>query len=131
MSYFKGGVKKYSNIKKMSNIPVKMLLNDEVINELEKLRLVTIVHKGTIILDYINNCKQEGDIVFSITNFNNIGLYLDYYNGENKIIKCENKDCEELFKQSNHTHKYCKICAKDVDREKARERMKNIRMFET
>lgn len=114
MSYFKGGIKKYSNIKKMSNIPVKMLLNDEVINSLEKLDLVTIVHKGTILLDYIKNCKQEGDVAFTITDFDNIGLYLDWFNGENKIIKCENEGCEELFKQSNHTHKYCKICAKDV-----------------
>ena len=121
MSYFKGGIKKYNNIKKMSNIPVKMLLNDEVINTLEKLDLVTIVHKGTILLDYIKNCKQEGDVAFSISDFDNIGLYLDWYNKENKVIKCDNEGCEELFKQSNHSHKFCKVCAKEIWKEQHRE----------
>jgi len=114
MSYFKGGVKKYNNIKKISNIPVKMLLNDEVINTLEKLELVTIVHKGTILLDYISNCKQEGDVAFSISDFDNIGYYLDYYNGENGVIKCENESCEKLIKKSNNKTKYCQECAKEV-----------------
>ena len=117
MSYFKGGIKKYSNIKKMSNIPVKMLLNDEVINSLEKLELVTIVHKGTILLDYIKNCKQEGDIAFSIIDFDNIGYYLDWYNGENGVIKCENEGCDRLIKKTNNNKKYCPECAKTVQRE--------------
>ena len=114
MSYFKGGIKKYNNIKKMSNIPVKMLLNDEVINTLEKLDLVTIVHKGTILLDYIKNCKQEGDVAFSISDFDNIGYYLDYYNGENSVIRCENEGCEKLVKKTGKNQKYCKDCWKEI-----------------
>jgi len=131
MSYFKGGVKKYNNIKKISNIPVKMLLNDEVINYLEKLDLVTIVHKGIIILDYICNCKQEGDVAFYITDFDNIGLYLDYYNGENGVIKCENEGCETLVKKTGNKTKYCQKCAKEIWEEQNRihnkERMRKIR----
>ena len=117
MSYFKGGVKKYNNIKKMSNISVKILLNDEVINSLEKLELVTIVHKGTILLDYIKNCKQEGDIAFSITDFDNVGYYLDWYNEENNVIQCENEGCDRLIKKTNNNKKYCPECAKIVQRE--------------
>jgi len=127
MSYFKGGIKKYNNIKKMSNIPVKMLLNDEVINTLEKLELVTIVHKGTILLDYIKNCKQEGDVAFSISDFDNIGLYLDWYNKENKVIKCDNEGCEKLIKKTNGNRKYCSNCQKEKQKEWDKEYQKQKR----
>lgn len=127
MLYFKGGTKKYNNIKKISNIPIKILLNDEVINTLENLKLITILHKGMISLDYIKNCKQEGDIVFSITDFDNIGLYLDYYNGENNVIKCSNDGCDKLIKKSNNRQKYCKACWKDKQLEWQRESMQKIR----
>jgi len=127
MSYFKGGVKKYNNIKKISNIPVKMLLNDEVINTLEKLELVTIVHKGTILLDYIKNCKQEGDVAFSISDFDNIGYYLDYYNKENGVIKCENQGCEKLVKKKSNNQKFCIDCAKKVEKENSVERKRKQR----
>jgi len=127
MSYFKGGVKKYNNIKRISNIPAKMLLNDEVINALEKLNLVTIVHKGTIILNYIDNCKQKGDVLFSITDFDNIGLYLDYYNGENGVIKCENEGCKKLIKKKSNNQKFCIDCAKKVEKENSVERKRKQR----
>ncbi len=125
MSYFKGGAKKYNNIKNISNIPVKMLLNDEVINTLERLKLITILHKGTIILDYIKNCEQEGDIAFSITDFNNIGLYLDYYNEKNNVIRCENDKCNKLIKKKNNKQKYCEECAKEVHKEQDKQYQKD------
>jgi ABC-type antimicrobial peptide transport system permease subunit len=128
MLYFKGGTKKYNNIKRISNIPIKILLNDEIVNTLAELKLITIIHKGTILLDYIQNCRQEGDIVFTINDFDNIGLYLDFYNGIKGVIKCEN--CNKIIKPKNNKQKYCEECAVDVDRIKAKERMQNIRMFE-
>lgn len=125
MSYFRGGVKKYNNIKKISNIPTKMLLNDEVINTLVELGLVTILHNGIILLDYIKNCKQDGDVIFSITDFDNIGYYLDYYNGVNNVIKCANEECEKLIKKSSNKSKYCPECAKIIQQEQKNEWKRN------
>lgn len=124
--YFKGGNKKYNDIKKMANIPVKMSINDEVINELSKLELITILHKGTIILECVKNCIEDGGVAITITDYENVGLYLDFYNGVKGVKKCEK--CDIPIKVIKNNQKYCKICSEIVDREKARNRMSNIRM---
>jgi hypothetical protein len=113
--YFQGGLKKYNNIKKISNIPHKMSLNDEVINTLNNLGLITILHKGMIYLNYIENCVDDVDIVITITDFENVGLYLDYYNNIKGVIKCEN--CDKLIKIKNNKQKYCEDCAREIKNE--------------
>lgn len=125
--YFQGGKKKYNNIKKMSNIPVKMNINDEVINELSNSDLIEILHKGIIKLNYLKECLSEmnDEVAISVLNFDNIGYYLDYYNGNSKIIKCEN--CNKLIKKTCNKTKYCKECAKEIERIQERENAK-IRM---
>jgi hypothetical protein len=125
MLYFYGGKIKYNMIKNMSNIPKVISLNDEVINTLNELGLITILHRGKISLDYIKNCISEGEVVIEITDFENVGLHLDYYNGVKGVIKCGG--CEKIIKTKNNRQLYCKECAKEIDRIKAIERMKNIR----
>jgi len=124
--YFKGGIKKYNNIKKMANIPTKMLINDEVINKLEELKLITILHKGAILLDYINNCVQGKEIVITITDFENIGLYLDYYNEVKGVKECEN-NCGCIIKIKSNKQKYCDNCAKEMQLQWQRDSMKKNR----
>ena len=122
--YFKGGTKKYNNIKKMANIPVKMSINDEVINKLEELKLITILFKGAILLDYINNCVADGDLAFTITDFENVGLYLDYYNGVKGVKKCEG-GCGGIIKIKNNKQKYCNECAEKINIQKTIDNRKN------
>lgn len=123
--YFKGGRKKYSAIKDMSNIPTKMSLNDEVINELANKGYIQILHKGAILLKYLENCVSSGDVIIKITDYENVGLYFDYFNGTKGVKKCDN--CETPIKIIKNNQKYCKVCAEKIDREKAKERMKNKR----
>jgi hypothetical protein len=123
--YFQGGLKKYNNIKKISNIPHKMSLNDEVINTLNDLKLITILHKGMIYLDYIENCLEDGEVVITITDFENIGLYLDYHNGIKGVIKCEN--CGKLIKMKNNKQKYCDECAREIEKSNWAERKRKQR----
>ena len=99
----------------MANIPKTMSLNDEVINELSKLKLITILHKGKISLDYIKNCIPKGEIEFEITDFENVGLYLDYYNNIKGIIKCIS--CDRIIKVNSNSQKYCLVCWKERERE--------------
>lgn len=89
-----------------------MSLNDEVINILSNLKLITIIHKGIICLDYIKNCIEDEDVLITITDFENIGLYLDYNNHIDGVITCEN--CNKIIKVKNNKQKYCKDCAKEV-----------------
>jgi hypothetical protein len=110
--YFKGGTKKYNNIKKMANIPIKMAINDEVIHELSKLKLVTVLYRGMITLDFIKECQPVGDIAFIVKDYENVGLYLDYYNVMNNVGKCEN--CEKLIKLTTNNKKYCESCAREI-----------------
>jgi hypothetical protein len=119
--YFKGGQRQYANIKKISNINSKTLINDEVINELAKLQLMTIVHKGMVVLDYLKSCKQEGDIVIKVADYDNVGLYFDYYNGVAGIYQCQGENCNYLFKTTANNFKYCKSCAKEMLNELKRE----------
>lgn len=128
--YFYGGKIKYNNIRDISNIPKTMSLNDEVINTLSNLGLVTILHRGKISLDYIKNCVPDGEVVIEVTDFENVGLYLDYYNGVKGVIKCEG--CEKIIKISNNKNKYCKECAKEIqfNQKKEWDKTKRIRKIE-
>jgi len=125
MLYFYGGKIKYNNIKRMSNIPKTMSLNDEVINTLSGLGLVIILHRGKISLNYIKNCIPEGEVVFEVTDFENVGLYLDYYNGIKGIIKCGG--CDKILKAKNNKQLYCEECAKKIEKDNWVERKRRQR----
>lgn len=103
--YFKGGKIKYNNIKKMANIPSSVNINDDIIHILDRKKIVKILHNGLIRLDFLNDCVSDGDVVIEVKNFENVGWYLDYYNGEKGIILC--KYCKQPFKKTNSNMKYC------------------------
>jgi len=125
--YFYGGKIKYNNIKNISNIPKTMSLNDEVINTLSNLKLVTILHRGKISLNYIENCihNEDEEVIFEVNDFENIGLYLDYYNNVKGIIKCEN--CGKIIRVRNNHQKFCSICWKEHRNNYQKELMRKIR----
>lgn len=127
--YFKGGRKKYSVIKDMSNIPTKMSLNDEVINELANKGYIQILHKGAILLKYLEDCISSGDIIIRITDYENVGFYFDYYNGVKDIILCE--VCDQPTKKTGKNQKMCSSCRvnKEIEnnRKYARESMQRNR----
>lgn len=123
--YFKGSKQKYSEIKKMSNIPHKLNLHTEGIHNLNQLGLINILYRGAINLDYIENCKEEGDVAIAITDFENVGLYFDYYNKIKRVIKCE--ECDKPIRKKSNKQKYCSECAKKIRKEKVRENVANYR----
>jgi hypothetical protein len=123
--YFKGGRKKYSVIKNMSNIPQKISLNDEVINELSNKGYIQILHKGAILLKYMEYCISNGNEIIKITDFENVGLYLDYHNGIKGVKKCDK--CKKIIKTKNNKQKYCDDCARELQLQWQRESMKKQR----
>lgn len=74
---------------------------------------------------YQINIDESPYIVLHINKFDNI---IDYYLSlvePEKYIHCEK--CNTPFSPTNNKSKYCPTCAKEVDREKARQRMQVIR----
>lgn len=112
--YFKGGKKKYNNIKKMANIPEKISIHDDIINELANLKYITILHKGIILLNYLNECisDKNDEIKIIIKDYENVGLYLDYYNEIKGVKKCDN--CDKTIRVKNNRQKYCDECAIEI-----------------
>ena len=104
--YFKGGSIKYNNIKKMANLNNNMNINDDIIYFLNEFGLVKTLHKGLIVLNYLDNCFETGDVVIEVKDFENVGWYLDFYNGLKGMVLC--KYCGQPFKQTNHDISYCK-----------------------
>lgn len=105
--YFKGGKAKYANIKKISKIPVKLDINDDVIYFLAQEKLVNVLHKGLIVLDFLKNCCESGYIVVEVMDYENIGLYFDLYNQNPKVKLCEY--CNNPFRQTKSDIKYCSL----------------------
>lgn len=85
---------------------------------------------GNYITLYVDTwCEDNFYIKYFCKSLN--GYFKDYQKEYYDIKKRDKKSrcskCGSLFKQNNNKQKYCSICAKIIDRDKAKERMKNIR----
>lgn len=130
--YFKGGQRKYNELKKLAHLPEKVKINEDIINVLWVNGLVTPMFNGLIKLDFIeviyNIDKNSRDIsiVVQIDDYENIGWYFDYYNKDKKISFC--KECGRIFRKRSNRQECCsEECSKVVNKNKTKERMENIR----
>ena len=105
--YFKGGKQRYKEIKSMANVSNKIDINDDFINSLslEENPLIQPLHTGLISLNYIKNCKREGDILFEVKDYENVGLYFDFHNHVKGIELCDY--CKQPFKQQRKDSRFC------------------------
>lgn len=130
--YFKGGQKKYTELKKLAKLPEKVRINEDIINTLWINGLVTPMFNGLVKLNFIDEISEikknnkDTAIVLQIKDYDSIGWYFDYYNKNKKITFC--KQCGRIFKKKSNRQECCsEECSKIIDREKAKKRMKNIR----
>lgn len=131
--YFKGGQKKYTELKKLAKLPEKVRINEDIINTLWVNGLVTPMFNGLVKLNFMEELYEiekkkdlDKSIVIQIKDFDSVGWYFDYYNQDKKIQFC--KCCGKIFKKKSNRQECCsEECSKEIDREKAKERMKNIR----
>jgi len=102
---------------------------DTLVNQLSNMGYIDVRTRGKINLRFIENIEvsKEGKIVFEITNFNNVGYYLEWYNGNDKFIKCENNGCGEIIRKTNGNRKYCENCQKEKQKEWDKEYQKQKR----
>lgn len=109
--YFKGGNRKYNNLKKIAKIPEKLKINDDIIYTLGQSNIITIMFNGLIKLNFMEDINEitknneERNVVIEISDFDTVGWYYDYHNGINKIKLC--KECNQPFRQTKHDILYC------------------------
>jgi len=123
---FKGGVRKYNQLKKMANLPSKLDINSDIIHEMKLQGLITVKHLGLIYLNFMKDIKTiecaNPKKKIEIKTFEDIGWYYDYYydkkskNKKSKMKLCGNgakdktRGCNRPFKQIATNEVYCKDC---------------------
>lgn len=132
--YFRGGQKKYTELKRLAKLPEKVRIHEDIINTLWSNGLVSPMFNGLVKLNFMEaiyrmqeNAKEpDTAVVLQITDYEAVGWYFDYYNKDKKIAFC--KECGKIFRKKSNRQEYCSdACSKTVDRTKAKERMKTIR----
>ena len=111
-TYFKGGQKKYTELKKLAKLPEKIKINEDLINTLWINGLISPMFNGLIKLNFMDdiydlekteNCDKTIEI--EITEYESVGWYYDYYNNDSKISRC--KICGKLFKKKSNRQLCC------------------------
>ncbi len=105
--YFKGGQKKYNELKKLAKLPEKVKLHEELINTLWINGLVSPMFNGLIQLNFMEELNATGnhDAALQIKDFDSVGWYFDYYNHDKKIIFC--KGCGRILRKKTNRQEYC------------------------
>lgn len=110
--YFKGGQRKYTELKKLAKLSAKVKINEDIINTLWLNGLITPIYNGLMKLDFmeqIYDIEQTSDldttIALQIKDYDSVGWYFDYYNKDKKILFC--KECGKIFKKKSNRQEYC------------------------
>ena len=118
--FFKGGQRKYNELKKQAKIPDKIRLNEDLFHSLYQDELVVPMYNGLIrfkFMEELNELELDKEVI-RISQFDEIGWYYDYLMGDTKVKLCES--CDKLIKIKSKTkpEKYCEKCAKEKELEK-------------
>ena len=110
--YFKGGQKKYTELKKLAKLPEKVRINEDIINTLWINGLVSPMFNGLVKLNFMEEIYEiekneniDTTIVLHIKDYDCVGWYFDYYNQDKKIAFC--KECGKIFKKKSNRQEYC------------------------
>lgn len=109
---------------KLARIPCTIKKQSLYINDLKNLGLIDY----SKIVDNVNTrvlfVDDNSEKVLFINDFRELGYEYLLWKGEN-LFRC--KECEILVRKTNNKIKCCKQCAKNINREKTKERMNKLR----
>lgn len=106
--YFKGSLSQYGDLKKVSNVNSKLDINIDIISQLANKGYVQIYSRGCIRMNFLDMIVDEtGEIASEITDYNNIGYWFEWYNGNKRIGKC---DCGNVFYKRANNQIHCSDC---------------------
>ena len=120
-----------SEIFKLANITLTSDKKNEMLHELYKNGYIYFGKQ----IDNLNirvNLAESDNVAYKIKEFSNLG---NQYIGNFKkgYRQCANPSCGKRVKMTAPNRIYCSKCAEEIDREKAKDRMKKLRnhkMFE-
>ena len=122
--FFKGGQRKYNELKKQAKLSEKIRINEDLFHSLYQNKLVTPMYNGLIKFDFMEelNKVEKKEELIEVRQFDEIGWFYDYLMGDKKIKLCES--CNKLIKVKSKTkpEKYCEECAYTMNLEKQKER---------
>ena len=122
--FFKGGQRKYNELKKQAKISEKIRINEDLFHSLYQNKLVTPMYNGLIKFDFMEelNKVEKKEELIEVKQFDEIGWFYDYLMGDKKIKLCES--CNKLIKVKSKTkpEKYCEECAYTMNLKKQKER---------
>ena len=127
--FFKGGNKKYGEIKRQSKIPVSVDI-DDIFYLLSNNKIVTPMYEGLVRFDFIKDLKElkATNKIYDVSQFDELGWYYDLYMKDKSIKQCSN--CGKLIKiksKFDGRSKYCDKCAEEIETHNAMLRMKKMR----
>lgn len=127
---YKGGQRKYNELKKAAKLPQQIRINEDIIHHLYTSGLVTPLFGGLIRLDFMNDIYKL-DIssqkpAMKVEDFERIGWYFDYYNHEPGMLLCS--ACGKPFRRKTNRQIYCSDnCAASSNRQHSRERKQQLK----
>jgi DNA-directed RNA polymerase subunit RPC12/RpoP len=101
----------YRDLKEVANVQSNGSIFDPM-HELYNLGYIRACYTGAIELLFLKNIEQ-GEPLYKITDFKNIGNWLDFYNGVKNYYSCQK--CKAIFKKGNakaNSQVYCSECSK-------------------
>lgn len=104
--FFKGGMKRYNEVKKMANVPAKLDINANFVRDMSAAGYISIYYNGLIKHNWLEGCKEAGEAVIHVKDYENVVVYWDYYKGVKGTRLC--KECQQPFKVSPQCKTYCK-----------------------
>lgn len=127
--FFKGGQRKYNELKKQAKLSEKIRINEDLFHSLYQNKLVTPMYNGLIKFDFMEelNKVEKKEELIEVKQFDEIGWFYDYLMGDKKIKLCES--CNKLIKVKSKTkpEKYCEECAKEIQNKQKKEWDRNNR----
>jgi len=100
----------YRDLRDSSNIHIRGSIFN-LLHSLYTEGYIRNCHTGAVELNFLKDI-EEGFPIYKISDFNNLGNWLDFYNGVKGFYVCEK--CSKIFKKNNikaGAQKYCKSCA--------------------
>lgn len=118
--------KDISEVFKLANITLTSDKRNKLLHELYKNRYITFGKKVNN-LNIKVNLDDSGDIVYKVSDFNNIGnQYIGNFKKGYKQCKCCGKNYK-IKSKNDYSSKYCKKCAKEKHKQLNRNCMKKSR----
>lgn len=130
--YFKGGKRKYTELKKLAKLPEKLKINEDIIHTLWTHQLVTPLHDGLIRLDFLHDLRIlqqqtaacDKTVALQIRDYDSVGWYYDYYHQNKRIAFC--KCCGSIFRKRSNKELYCSDeCKQHMKNENNKKYQKN------